>query len=118
MKNCNTIIPQNPPPNRRVEELSTVQENFQQLELFALPPKRQKPQISSVPGTHPLERNRYQVTMGGKAIASKVNANEASLLAKLIQKRQLTESIEFLEQRGILNQQVQVFLLSAIGGEG
>jgi hypothetical protein len=91
---------------------------FRQLELFPLAAKRQKPQISSIPGTHPLERNRYQVTVGSKAIASELDADDASQLAKLIEKRQLTALIEFLEQRGILNQQVQVFLLSAIGGEG
>jgi hypothetical protein len=69
---CTSSISQNPPLNRRVC----------QLELFPLIKKRQKPQISSVPGTHPLERNRYQVTVGGKAIATGLTSDEALTIAK------------------------------------
>lgn len=80
MKTCATSIQQNSPPSRRVKKLSSLQESFQ-LELFPLPkpipPKRQKPQISSVPGTHPLERNRYQVTVGDRVIASHLDIDDA-----------------------------------------
>ena len=84
-KHCSTIIPQNSPPNRRVRELSTTQETLQ-LELFplpkALPKKRHKPQISSVPGAHPLERNRYRVMVGGEILGDRLTLDEALVIAK------------------------------------
>jgi hypothetical protein len=98
-------------------------ENSQQVEYrqLALPLqlpfiKRQKPQISSVPGTHPLERNRYRVTVGGKAIASNLTADDAAKLANLIKRKRLTPAIEFLEQREIFDEQTQRKLMAAIGG--
>ena len=74
------------------------------------------PQIKSIPGTHPSIKNRYQLTLGSKTIASQLDADEASRLAGLIRERDLTGAIEFLEGCDLLDQEVQVFLLGAIGG--
>lgn len=89
---------------------------FRQLELFPLSSRREKAQISSIVGTHPLERNRYRVTVGGKTIASKLTADDAAKLANLIKRKRLTPAIEFLEQRGIFDEQTQRKLMAAIGG--
>jgi hypothetical protein len=44
-------------------------------------------------------------------------ASSAARLAELIKQQSLTDSIQFLEQRGICSEEAQVFLLSAIGGK-
>ncbi len=115
MKTCNIMVSQNPPPNRRVEKLSTQQESLQ-LELFQLPQKRQKPQISSVPGVSAKDPYRYRVMVGGKAIASELTADAAVTLANLLKRKRLKSAIEFLKQWGSFSEEVRVFLLSAIRG--
>jgi hypothetical protein len=89
----------------------------QQLELFPSFHNRQKPQIESTPGISPKERDRYRVMIGDKVVASQLNADDAAKLADLIKRKRLTPSIEFLEERGIVSEQAQLFLLTAIGGE-
>lgn len=54
----------------------------QQLELFPLANKRQKPQITSVPGVSPKERNRYRVTLAGEILGDLLTLDEAVQLAK------------------------------------
>lgn len=44
--------------------------------------KRQKPQISSIPGVSPKERNRYQVMIGDEVIAARLTSDEAFEVAK------------------------------------
>lgn len=53
----------------------------QQLELFPLSGKRQKPQILSIPGASPKERNRYRVLLGEKVLGDRLTAQEAQRLA-------------------------------------
>lgn len=101
-KKCSNIVTQNSPPQGR------------QLELFPPAYKSRKPQIESIPGVSPRDRNRYQVVLGGKAICTRLDASDAAQLASLIQKRRLTDAIEFLEERGLISEQAQVFLLTAI----
>lgn len=106
------IIPQRP---------STTQEGKpKQLKLFPIPvaalPSPRKPQVVSIPGVSPKDPYRYQVKLGGKAIASELTADDAAKLANLIKRKRLTPALDFLEERGILCQEAQVFLLSAIGG--
>lgn len=55
---------------------------YQQLELFPLPKKRQKPQISSIPGVSPKERDRYRVMIGDRILGDKLTLDEALKLAK------------------------------------
>jgi hypothetical protein len=52
-----------------------------QLELFPQQQKR-KPQISSVPGISPKERNRYRVTLGNQVLGDRLTLDEALKLAK------------------------------------
>jgi hypothetical protein len=82
LKKRNHIIIQNSPLNRRIDKLSTQQESFQQLELFPLPLKRQKPQITSVPGTSIRERDRYRVVIEGAILGDRLTLDEAVNLAK------------------------------------
>lgn len=78
IQNCNTSIPHNSPPNKRVKhKLSTVEESCQQLELFPLLKKRQKPQISSVPGVSPKDPKRYRVKLGDEILGDKLTLDEA-----------------------------------------
>lgn len=53
-----------------------------QLELFPLPLKRQKPQITSVPGASIKERDRYRVSLGAVILGDKLTLDEAVKLAK------------------------------------
>jgi hypothetical protein len=64
------------------------QEQYRQLGLFdqqktEFPPqpKRQKPQISSTPGTSPKELSRYRVTLAGKVLGDRLTADEALALS-------------------------------------
>lgn len=115
-KHCVTSITQNPPSDRRVEKLSPLQESFHQLELFPLPQKRRKPQISSIPGVSARERDRYRVMVGGRILGDHLSAPEALKLAKRLRKRKkFTESIELLESCGIRGEEAQIFILSEIG---
>src|SRR5690349_2242414 len=94
-KTCLSII-QNFPPDRKVLRESS----DRQLELFPVlskPQKHQasniplsgkiaqqqaifqkprKPQIESIPGVSPKRRDRYQVTVGDKAIASELTCDD------------------------------------------
>lgn len=55
---------------------------FQQLELFSLHPKRQKAQISSIPGASPKNRHRYRVTLGDRILGDRLTLDEALELAR------------------------------------
>ncbi len=69
-----------PEGNQEVEARSPQQS--QQLELFPLPNKRQKPQISSVPGIPPKERNRYRVVFGEQILGDRLTIEQALSLAQ------------------------------------
>jgi hypothetical protein len=43
---------------------------------------RHKPQIVSIPGISPKERNRYRVTLGDQVLGEKLSINEAVEMAK------------------------------------
>jgi len=68
--NSATNIAQNPPAWGR------------QLDLFPHQGNRHKPQISSIPGIFPKERNRYRVMIGGQALGDRLSIDEALLLVK------------------------------------
>jgi hypothetical protein len=57
-------------------------QNARQLELFPLATKRQKPQIVSVPGTSPKERDRYRVMIGNEILGDRLSVNEALRVVK------------------------------------
>lgn len=44
--------------------------------------KQRKPQISSIPGTSPKQRDRYRVVLGGEILGEKLTIDEALKLAK------------------------------------
>ncbi len=48
---------------------------------FPPQPKRQKPQISSTPGTSPKELSRYRVTLAGQVLGDRLTADEALALS-------------------------------------
>lgn len=50
-----------------------------QLQSFA---KKQKPQISIIPGISPRERNRYRVLLGDQVLGNQLNIDQAIALAK------------------------------------
>jgi hypothetical protein len=52
-----------------------------QLELFNYTGKRHKPQISSIPGIHPRERNRYQVKLADAFLGTHLTLDQAIALA-------------------------------------
>jgi hypothetical protein len=68
-KDCATSIPQNSPAKGR------------QLELFTFKGKRHKPQISSVPGISPKQRDRYRVLVGNVVLGDRLTLDEAIALA-------------------------------------
>jgi hypothetical protein len=68
-KNCGTNIPQNPPSKGR------------QLEIFTSLGKRHKPQICSIPGVFPKQRDRYRVMVGDRILGDRLNLDEAIALA-------------------------------------
>ena len=43
---------------------------------------RHKPQIVSIPGISPKERNRYRVTLGGQVLGERLSIDEAVQMAK------------------------------------
>jgi hypothetical protein len=51
-------------------------QNKPETELFS-----RKPQISSIPGISPKERNRYQVKVGSETLGTHLSIDEALLLA-------------------------------------
>lgn len=76
MKNTSNIVAREPNQN----QYSPPQ--WRQLELFPLPLKRQKPQITSVPGASIRERDRYRVVVGGEILGDWLNIDQAIKLAK------------------------------------
>jgi hypothetical protein len=44
--------------------------------------KKQKPQISSIPGISPRERDRYRVVMGDRILGDRLTLDEALKLAQ------------------------------------
>jgi hypothetical protein len=57
------------------------QSQTRQLELFPSS-KQQKPQIASIPGVSPRERNRYRVVLGNGILGDRLSIDEAINLAK------------------------------------
>lgn len=53
-----------------------------QLELFNHTGNRHKPQISSIPGISPKQRDRYRVTLGNQVLGNFLTIDEALKLAK------------------------------------
>lgn len=66
---------QSPEPNRRLEGSKPSKD------IFDRPHKRQKPQISSIPGVSAGEPHRYQVVLGDEVIATGLTSDEALRLA-------------------------------------
>ena len=83
-KTCSTIVPYG----------ATQAKHFQQLCLALEPPqikpeaeyllhgKRHKPQITSIPGISPKQRNRYRVVLGREILGERLTLDEALKLAK------------------------------------
>jgi hypothetical protein len=62
---------------------SSIFSNYEQLSLpLANPLHCQKPQILSVPGISPKQRDRYRVVMGDRILGDQLTLDEALLLAK------------------------------------
>lgn len=53
-----------------------------QLEFFNLAGNLQKPQIASIPGTSPKQRDRYRVVLGGQILGERLTIDQAIALAK------------------------------------
>ena len=68
-KICNSSVVHNPPVEGR------------QLELFHHTGKRHKPQISSIPGISPNQRDRYRVVLGDEVLGDRLTLDKAILLA-------------------------------------
>ena len=69
-KTCTRSIAQNHPVKGR------------QLELFTHTGDRHKPQISSIPGISPKQRDRYSVMRGDQVLGDRLTLDEAISLAK------------------------------------
>lgn len=52
-----------------------------QLELFTHTGNRNNPQISSIPGISPKQRDRYRVTLGSQVLGDRLTIDEAIKLA-------------------------------------
>jgi hypothetical protein len=76
-KLCNSSVTQAKPP----QQLCLFLETAQQPQKVAFQ-KRQKPQIVSVPGVSPKERNRYQVRLDNQILGDRLALDEALALAK------------------------------------
>jgi hypothetical protein len=63
--------------SRQLTLWESSQKPASQSELFS-----RKPQISSIPGISPRERNRYRVTLGDKVIGDRLDLDEAIKVAK------------------------------------
>lgn len=70
MKKCNLSVTRKSPAQGR------------QLEIFSQNLINQKPQISSIAGISPRERNRYRVTVGSEILGDFLSFDEAMNLAK------------------------------------
>ena len=53
-----------------------------QLKLFNYTGNRHKPQISSIPGIFPKQRDRYRVTLENRILGDSLSLDEAVALAK------------------------------------
>ena len=69
-KDCATNIAQNPPAYRR------------QLDIFIHQGNLHKPQILSIPGISPKQRDRYRVLLGDRILGDRFIQGEAIVLAK------------------------------------
>ena len=69
-KTCNLSVARNPPSQGR------------QLELFSFQGNRHKPQISSIPGISPKQRDRYRVMLGDEILGDFLTLDEAVILTK------------------------------------
>jgi len=69
-KTCNPSVTQNPPLEGR------------QLELFKHTGNQHKPQISSIPGISPKQRDRYRVMVGNEILGNRLTLDKAIALAK------------------------------------
>jgi len=67
---CNLSVTQKPPVEGR------------QLELFTHTGDRHKPQISSIPGISPKQRDRYRVVLGDQVLGDRLTLDEAIALTK------------------------------------
>lgn len=66
-----------------VPQLNTFSKNENHSLQISLPlKKRRKPQVQSIPGVSPRERNRYQVVFGGEIVATALTGEQALALAK------------------------------------
>lgn len=107
-KVCNPSVAHKPPVKGR------------QLELFSPTGKRHKPQISSIPGIPPKQRDRYRVMLGDVVLGDRLTLDEAVVLTKLqkLRKRkQLTPCLELLEEQGLTGD-AAIFILSEVGQVG
>ncbi len=69
--------------HRRTSAQSEAQEqDSSQLNLSNFARKRQKPQISSIPGISPRERDRYRVLIGSEILGDRLTLDEALQLAQ------------------------------------
>jgi hypothetical protein len=68
-KNCATNITQNSPSKGR------------QLDLFIHQGNLHKPQILSIPGVFPKQRDRYRVVLGDRILGARLTLDEAIALA-------------------------------------
>jgi hypothetical protein len=68
-KTCNLSVAQNSPLKRK------------QLELFVRQGNRHKPQISSIPGISPKQRDRYRVMLSDVVFGDRLTFDEAIALA-------------------------------------
>jgi hypothetical protein len=64
-------------PEQLSLQLVAPQKPASQSELFS-----RKPQISSIPGISPRERNRYRVTLGDEVIGDRLDLDEALKVTK------------------------------------
>lgn len=80
-KSCSTIVPQGATQAKPPQQLCLPLEMPQKKpEGFALQ-KRQKPQISSIPGISPRIRNRYRVVLGDEVLGTELDLDAALQLA-------------------------------------
>ncbi|HEY9892131.1 MAG TPA: hypothetical protein V6D37_10065 [Candidatus Sericytochromatia bacterium] len=69
--------------HRRTSAQCEAQEqDSSQLNLSNFARKRQKPQIESIPGISPKQRDRYRVVLRGEILGDRLTLDEAIALAK------------------------------------
>jgi hypothetical protein len=75
-KTCNTIVAHGATQAKQSHQLCLPLES---LEIHATKPH--KPQISSIPGISPKERDRYRVVLGREILGERLTLDEAIALA-------------------------------------